>query len=71
MTKYMVIWKDGDGIPRAWGQSFNEEQAEAEADAQLVEYRKGRPELTGWKCIIKTVDYREESFSVIGEKERA
>lgn len=40
---YRVTYSDGAGIPRVWGESSNEEQAEAEAGAALAEYHKGRP----------------------------
>lgn len=56
MKTFLVIWKDELGCPRAWGHSDNEEQAEAEAAAQLLEYRRGRPDLRGpWTTETKTL----------------
>jgi len=55
MKTYLVIWKDEQGCPRAWGHSGNEEQAEAEATAQLKEYRRGRPDRGPWAMQTKTL----------------
>jgi len=44
---FTVMYKDELGCPRAWGASYNEEQAEAEAATQLREYVKGRPDKQG------------------------
>lgn len=56
MKTYIVIYKDEIGCPRAWGASYNEEQAEAEAAVQLLEYRKARPSCRDWTRETKQLD---------------
>lgn len=71
MKLFMVIWKDGDGIPRVWGQAANEEQADARAADELKAYRRKRPELDGWTCIIKEIQYDADGNPlVLSERER-
>jgi len=61
MKTYLVIIKDELGCPRAWGYSNNQEQAKAEAAAQLLEYRRGRRDLRGpWTTETKTLIDGEE-----------
>lgn len=71
MKTYVVIWKDGDGVPRVWGQAANEEQADARAADELLAYRRKRPELDGWNCIIKAIEYDSDGNPlVLSERSR-
>lgn len=72
MKLFIVIWRDGDGVPRVWGQAANEEQADARAADELREYRTKRPELTGWNCIVKEIEYDANGNPlVLSERSRA
>ncbi len=55
MKGYLVVWLDQNEIPRAWGYSNTREEAEQRASLELAEYRKGRPDVTGWHSRVKTL----------------
>lgn len=43
--RYLTIWKDEQGLSRAWGSADEQDIAEAAADIQADEYRKERPDV--------------------------
>lgn len=46
MARYLAIWHDESGLSRAWGAADEQDLAEAQADIEAEEYRKGRPDVT-------------------------
>lgn len=40
MTKYLVMWKDFAGLPRAWGYSRSKEIARKHAQQERISYEK-------------------------------